>query len=96
MIGLARSTYYYPSKAREAALTDESLVALITEIQGGISGYGYRRVTHELRHRGVQVNHKRVARLMRERGLGIQRRRRFAKTTDSNHDGRSSRTATAT
>jgi len=87
VIGLPRSTYYYRSTAREVALTDECLVGLIAEIQSGISGYGYRRVTHELRHRGVQVNHKRVARLMRERGLGIQPRRRFAKTTDSNHDG---------
>jgi transposase InsO family protein len=28
--------------------------------------YGYRRVTAELRRRGLLVNHKRVARLMRE------------------------------
>ena len=28
--------------------------------------YGYRRITAELRHRGFIVNHKRVARLMRE------------------------------
>jgi len=31
--------------------------------------YGYRRVTAELRHRGMQVNHKRVARIMREDNL---------------------------
>ena len=28
--------------------------------------YGYRRITAELRRRGLLVNHKRVARLMRE------------------------------
>lgn len=86
MIGLARSTYYYRSTAADAALSDERLLALITAIQTEISGYGYRRVTHELRHRGVRVNHKRVARLMREHGLGIRPRRRFARTTDSDHD----------
>ena len=31
--------------------------------------YGYRRITAELRHRGMLVNHKRVARLMREDNL---------------------------
>ncbi len=49
-------------------------------------GYGYRRVTHELRRRGHVVNHKRVARVMRAQGLGIKLRRRFVRTTDSKHD----------
>jgi hypothetical protein len=31
--------------------------------------YGYRRVTTELRRRGMPVNHKRVARIMREDNL---------------------------
>ena len=31
--------------------------------------YGYRRVTAELRRRGMLVNHKRVARIMREDNL---------------------------
>ena len=31
--------------------------------------YGYRRITAELRRRGMRVNHKRVARLMREDNL---------------------------
>ena len=31
--------------------------------------YGYRRVTAELKHRGMHVNHKRVARIMREDNL---------------------------
>jgi len=35
--------------------------------------YGYRRVTAELHRRGMQVNHKRVARIMREDNLlGMQ------------------------
>src|ERR1019366_823752 len=48
--------------------------------------YGYRRVTAELRRRGMLVNHKRVARIMREDSLlGIQPRA-FVMTTDSRHD----------
>ena len=49
-------------------------------------GYGYRRVTHELRRRGHVINHKRVARLMRAHSLGIKPRRRFVRTTDNHHD----------
>lgn len=86
MIALPRSTYYYRSTAVTAALDDERLVTLIAEIQTGIAGYGYRRVTHELRARGHHVNHKRVARVMKARGLGIKRRRRSTRTTDSDHD----------
>lgn len=47
--------------------------------------YGYRRVTAELRARGLMVNHKRVARLMRQDNLLALRGRKFVATTDSNH-----------
>ena len=49
--------------------------------------YGYRRITHALRAQGWEVNHKRVARLMREDNLLAIRKRRFVPlTTDSGHD----------
>ena len=49
--------------------------------------YGYRRITRALRDQGWEVNHKRVARLMREDGLLAIRKRRFVpQTTDSGHD----------
>ncbi len=47
--------------------------------------YGSPRVHADLQARGVCVSRKRVARLMRERGLVGRRKRRFRKTTDSNH-----------
>jgi transposase InsO family protein len=47
--------------------------------------YGYRRVTAELRRRGMPLNHKRVARIMREDNLLAVRRKQFVTTTDSNH-----------
>lgn len=86
MIEFPRSTYYYRSTAQAAGLTDERIVELIGSIQDELAGYGYRRVTHELRRRGHPVNHKRVARLMHANGLGIRQRRRFVATTDSDHD----------
>jgi len=48
--------------------------------------YGYRRVSAELRRRGMLVNHKRVARIMREDNLLAVQPRQFVVTTDSNHD----------
>jgi len=45
-----------------------ALVELIGQIQDEFAFHGYRRVTRELRKRGHVVNHKRVARVMRERG----------------------------
>ena len=48
--------------------------------------YGYRRITAELRRRGMLINHKRVSRIMREDNLlGVQPRA-FVVTTDSNHE----------
>ncbi len=43
--------------------------------------YGYRRVSAELRRRGMPVNHKRVARLMREDNLLAVQPRAFVVTT---------------
>ena len=48
--------------------------------------YGYRRVTAELRKRGMVINHKRVARIMREDNLLAAQPRAFVVTTDSDHE----------
>ena len=48
--------------------------------------YGYRRITAELRRRGLLVNHKRVARLMREDNLLAVQPRAFVVTTDAQHE----------
>ena len=89
MSGLARSTYYRrpdSARAQAVAAADAALRATIEAITGEFPGYGYRRVTHELRRRGTTVNHKRVARVMRASALAARPRRRFVLTTDSAHD----------
>jgi transposase InsO family protein len=48
--------------------------------------YGYRRITAELRRRGMLVNHKRVARIMREDNLLAVQPPAFVVTTDSDHE----------
>ncbi len=47
--------------------------------------YGRPRITEELRRRGLQVNHKRVGRILREDNLLCLRKRKFVVTTDSSH-----------
>jgi len=47
--------------------------------------YGYRRISAELRRRGMPVNHKRVARIMREDNLLAVQPRQFVVTTKSDH-----------
>lgn len=86
MIELPRSTFYYRAIKAGDVLSDLQVVHLIESIQDELSGYGYRRVTHELRRRGLLINHKRIARLMKMHDLGIKPRRRFVRTTDSDHD----------
>jgi transposase InsO family protein len=48
--------------------------------------YGYRRITAELRRRGLVVNHKRVVRLMRADNLLAVQPRAFVVTTEAQHD----------
>ena len=48
--------------------------------------YGYRRISAELRRRGLRVNHKRVMRIMAEDNLLAVRARAFVVTTNSDHE----------
>ena len=80
---LPRSTYYHQSKSK--AVDDSELIALIEAIIEEFPGYGYRRVTRELHRRNQSINHKKVLRIMRERGLTRKTKRRWIKTTDSRH-----------
>lgn len=50
--------------------------------------YGAPKMTRALRKKGYEVNHKRVARLMKAHGIQGRKRRAYRpKTTDSNHGG---------
>ena len=83
--GLHQACVRSPSKR---SLEDEHLVKQIRQSQSKHRGrYGRRRMTTEVSEaQGRQVNHKRVARVMREHGLQSHKRRRFrVVTTDSRH-----------
>ncbi len=80
---------FYAAQARPPAArarADGQLAVEIAAIHGeSRQRYGSPRVHAELRARGQGVSRKRVARLMRHRGLAARRRRRFRVTTDSRH-----------
>lgn len=86
MINLPRSTYYYRPTKIHISLSDVQLIELIGEIQDEFPGYGYRRVTRELQARGCIVNHKRVARVMKEASLSVKPRRRYIKASRTETD----------
>jgi len=84
---LARSSFYYRPKGNgpERMKAEADLRDRIESICLEYPRYGYRRVTHELRHKDYHVNHKKVLRLMRESDLICRVRRRWVKTTNSRH-----------
>jgi putative transposase len=83
-MGLARSTFYdLPAQPSDEA----SIVAAIGAVCEEFVFYGYRRVGAALRQKGLIVNHKRIRRLMRQHGLQPSTSKRFAVTTNSNHEG---------
>ena len=68
-------------------VAEARLVARIHAICAEFPRYGYRRVTAQLKAEGERVNHKRVARIMREQDLRVRPKRRFVAATNSDHDG---------
>jgi len=65
---LPRSTYYYGPPCAETA-ENVQLMHQIDRIYTRRPDFGIPRMTDELRALGMVINHKRVARLMREMGL---------------------------
>jgi transposase InsO family protein len=90
VLEVSRSGYYafeaHQPSARE--VSDRNLVVAIKEVHDRHRQvYGSPRIHRDLRETaGHRVGRKRIARLMREEGIVGRSRRRFCRTTDSNHD----------
>lgn len=88
VLEVTRSGYYAWSKRIESArwLRDRKLLLPIrASFYESRRTYGSPRVHRDLLANGEHVGRKRVARLMREEGLVSRRKKRFRRTTDSNH-----------
>jgi transposase InsO family protein len=84
MLEVSRSAYYEWSRhlPSRRQLDDEQLGDRIQSVYDRSRGtYGWPRVHQALRREGVHVSRKRVARIMRRKGLVGRCRRRWTKTT---------------
>jgi transposase InsO family protein len=88
VLGVSRSGFY-ASQTRSVSARrqdDQRLAAHVAAAHAASQKrYGSPRVHEELRAQGHEIGRHRVARLMREQGLRARKKRRFQKTTDSNH-----------
>jgi transposase InsO family protein len=87
-LDLSRSGFYAwrkrPASAR-AKSDDQLAVEIAATHAKSQKRYGSPRVHRALRKKGIRVGRKRVARLMRQKGIIARQKRRFRRTTDSNH-----------
>ena len=67
---MARSSFYYHQKQSKLPDKYKTIKELIKSIYHEHKGrYGYRRITDEIKNRGLIINHKAVLRLMSSLGL---------------------------
>ena len=89
LLNVSKSGYYAWARnnghdSREAR--DRPVVEDMMKIIHEFPGYGYRRITRQLKRQGQTVNHKRVLRLMQENNLQFRRKKFTPMTTDSEHN----------
>src|SRR6202140_4454841 len=85
--GFNRARFYRSLQGRAPVEEDMEVRSAIQQIAvEHRRRYGYRRISAELRRRGMLVNHKRVLRIIREANLLAVQPRAFVVTTDSDHE----------
>jgi transposase InsO family protein len=87
LAGVSRAGFYRSLQGRAPVEEDMEVRSVIQQIAvEHRRRYGYRRISAELRRRGMLVNHKRVLRIIREDNLLAVQPRAFVVITDSDHD----------
>ncbi|MFC7554716.1 IS3 family transposase [Pseudoroseomonas wenyumeiae] len=88
ILGVSASGYY-AWKGRIASRRQREDLILLAHIRGHFTcsneTYGSPRMHAELKAQGLSIGRHRVARLMRNNGLKALQKRRFKRTTDSQH-----------
>jgi len=87
LVPVSRRSFYRSLKEQRPIEEETEVRSIIQQIAlEHRRRYGYRRITAELRRRGgMQVNHKRVVRIMEEDNLLALQPKQFKVTTHSNH-----------
>ena len=87
LAGVSRAGFYRSLQERAPGEEDMEVRSVIQQIAvEHRRRYGYRRISAELRRRGMLVHHKRVLRIIREDNLLAVQPRAFVVTTDSDHE----------
>ena len=88
VLGVSESGYF-AWRDRPASRRQREDMVLLAHVRSAFAcsngTYGSPRMTYELRDQGLQVGRRRTARLMRDNGLKARQKRRFKRTTDSEH-----------
>ncbi len=88
VVGLGRATHYRLRARRGEGVVDRDREArrAVRRVARRMPAYGCRRVTvHLQREAGFAIGRERVRRLMREEGLTVRPKRRWVRTTQSDH-----------
>jgi putative transposase len=86
LVPVSRADFYRALQEQSSVEKEMEVRSAIQQIAAQhLRRYGYRRISAELRRQGMVVNHKRVARIMREDNLLAVQPRQFEVTTDSDH-----------
>ena len=88
VLGVSKSGYF-AWRDRPASRRQREDMVLLAHVRSAFAlsngTYGSPRMTRELQDDGLQIGRRRTARLMRENGLRARQKRRFKRTTDSQH-----------
>ena len=88
VLGVTRSGYhsYLKNRYSKRKLENRILLELIKQIwKNSHHLYGYRKIHAELRSQGSYFNKKRILRLMRNNNIAAKTKKKFKRTTNSNH-----------
>ena len=88
VLGVSQSGYF-AWRARPPSRRQRADMVLLAHVRSAFAlsngTYGSPRMACELRDQGLAVGRRRTARLMRDNGLRARQKRRFKRTTDSDH-----------
>ena len=88
MIGVSESTYHADPKISrlEQEEIDADIRGKIEQIRVTMKTAGYRMLLYHLKRSGIEIGERKLRRIMKKFSLHLKPKRKFAVTTDSNHD----------
>lgn len=85
---ISTSTYYADPKITRAEQEEfeADIRGKIEQIRVDMKGAGYRQLLGQLKRSGINIGERRLRRIIKEAGLQVVPKKKFVKTTDSEHD----------